>query len=132
MSKKIYFVLLVSFFALAALPPLAAFEAHVLNVHATIENTLSVPIKDIKFGLVFPQEEQDATFDVALSQSFLDEDRVDDVEYFIRQKPKCWNGNPQLPLFGRASADDAAHYFNVADFNALDELFMELSFCPNT
>src|SRR3989338_2228720 len=67
----------------------SAFEAHVINVTARIENALSVPTEPIDFGTVFPQEELDATFPVVLSQSFLDEDRVDDVEYIIRQKPKC-------------------------------------------
>ena len=67
----------------------SAFEAHVINVTARIENALSVPTEPIDFGTVFPQEELDRQFTMALSQSFLDEPRVDDVEYFIRQKPKC-------------------------------------------
>jgi uncharacterized protein YegL len=113
MKKKIFFVLLVSFFGLAALPPLAAFEAHILNVSAAIENALSVPVEDITFGLVFPQEELDAVFDVSLSESFMEEDRVDDVEYMIRQKPKCWNGDPQLPEFGRVTENEAGEFICV-------------------
>ncbi len=67
----------------------AAYEAHVINVTAKIENALHVPIDHIDFGTVFPQEELDRYLDIKLSQSFMDEDRVDDVEYIIRQKPKC-------------------------------------------
>lgn len=67
----------------------AAFEAHVVNVTARIENALQVTTKAIEFGTVFPQEHLDQPLEVALSRSFLDEDRVDDVSYFIRQKPKC-------------------------------------------
>lgn len=67
----------------------AAFEAHVVNVTARIENALFVPVKEIQFGTVFPQEQLDRFVGVSLSQSFLDEDRVDDVNYIIRQKPKC-------------------------------------------
>lgn len=82
---------------------LAAFEAHVVNVTAKIENALNVPIRSIDFGTVFPQEKLDQFFDVSLSQSFQDEDRVDDVTYIIRQKPKCQlavtNGT-DLPQFG--------------------------------
>lgn len=74
---------------LAILPLFAAFEAHVVNVTARIENALNVPIKSLDFGTVFPQEKLDQNFTVVLSQSFRDEDRVDDVEYVIRQKPKC-------------------------------------------
>lgn len=67
----------------------SAFEAHIVNVTATIENALSVPVEAIDFGTVFPQEHLEQSLSVALSGSFLAEDRVDDVEYFIRQKPKC-------------------------------------------
>jgi len=75
--------------AAAMLPLFAAFEAHVINVTAKIENALAVTTDAIDFGTVFPQEHLEKPLVVALSQSFLDEDRVDDVEYFIRQKPKC-------------------------------------------
>ncbi len=67
----------------------AAFEAHVVNVTATIENALAVAASHIKFGTVFPQEYLKQPLAVQLSDSFVREGRVDDVEYFIRQKPKC-------------------------------------------
>jgi len=89
LKKKILIAIAAGGTALAMLPLFAAFEAHVINVTAKIENALSVPVNEIKFGTVFPQEKLDKTFDVFLSQSFIEEDRVDDVEYFIRQKPKC-------------------------------------------
>src|SRR3990167_2350440 len=68
---------------------MSAFEAHVINVTAKIENALAVNTDPINFGTVFPQEQLDRQFTVDLSRSFLEEDRVDDVEYIIRQKPKC-------------------------------------------
>lgn len=84
--------------SLAMLPLLAAFEAHVVNVTARIENALLVPVRELTFGTVFPQEKLDKFFDVRLSQSFQDEDRVDDVDYFIRQKPKCGVLNDVSPF----------------------------------
>ncbi len=75
--------------AVAVMPLFAAFEAHVINVTAQIENALSVNTLPIDFGTVFPEEQLDRRFDITLSGSFLREDRVDDVEYIIRQKPKC-------------------------------------------
>ena len=68
---------------------LSAFEAHVINVTAKIENALSVTTAALDFGTVFPQEHLAQDLGVRLSGSFLLEDRVDDVSYFIRQKPKC-------------------------------------------
>ncbi|MEK7138072.1 MAG: hypothetical protein AAB787_01045 [Patescibacteria group bacterium] len=85
--------LLIGFGALAigvALAPgFLAFEAHVVNVTAKIENALQVTTNSIDFGTVFPQEHLKQPLGISLSGSFMAEDRVDDVEYFIRQKPKC-------------------------------------------
>jgi len=89
MKKKITLALVAAGSAVAVLPLFAAFEAHVINVTAKIENALSVPIEALDFGTVFPQEQLEQDLRISLSGSFLDEDRVDDVEYIIRQKPKC-------------------------------------------
>lgn len=89
MLKKLLFGASAAVVAVASVPMFAAFEAHVINVTARIENALTVPIKEIRYGTVFPQEALDRNFDISLSRSFLDETRVDDVKYIIRQKPKC-------------------------------------------
>lgn len=92
------------------LPMFAAFEAHIVNVVARIENALEVPVKSIDFGTVFPQEKLDRAFDVRLSGSFRDERNADDVEYMIRQKPKCGlpipNTNPvEYSVYSIATED---------------------------
>jgi len=77
--------------AIAAAPLFAAFEAHVINVTAHIENALRIHPEDrhLEFGTVFPQEYFDRNFTVNLSDSFMGQERVDTVEYIIKQKPKC-------------------------------------------
>jgi len=69
----------------------AAFEAHVINVKAHIENALEVQPEEIDFGVVFPQERRTADFRVGLSDSFMAQDRVNDVHYKLvqRRKPKA-------------------------------------------
>lgn len=85
--------ILLTFGAIAAvmiaLPLFSAFEAHVINVTAQIENALAVTTAAIDFGTVFPQEHLDKPLRVGLSGSFISEERADDVNYIIRQKPKC-------------------------------------------
>ncbi len=83
--------ILIALLAIALLVPLfAAFEAHVINVKAHIENALEVSPKEVDFGVVFPQEELTADFRVGLSESFMAQDRVNDVFYRLvqRRKPK--------------------------------------------
>ncbi len=67
----------------------SAFEAHVVNVTATISNALSVNPANIAFGTVFPEEHLNQNMTVALSDSFNATGGVDDVSYFLRQKPTC-------------------------------------------
>ena len=74
--------------AVASVPMFAAFEAHVINVTARIENALSVNTEPIHYGTVFPQEQLDKFVKLELSRSFLAEPDANDVKYFIRQKPK--------------------------------------------
>src|SRR3989304_1877776 len=88
-----------------ALPMFSAFEAHVINVTATIENALRVDASEIKFGTVLPQEHMNQPLVIGLSDSFIAEDRVDDVNYISRQKPKCgWTLNNGTNLLGLPTA----------------------------
>ena len=103
----------------------AAYEAHVINVTAHIENALYVHPDEIAFGTVFPQEYTERDLTIELSSSFLAEDRVYDVEYVIKQKPKCWNNNPDDPKY--APVDYATHKCPMID----DIQYVEmLSLCP--
>ena len=83
----------------------AAYEAHVINVTAHIENALTVHPDEIAFGTVFPQEYTERDFTVELSTSFLAEDRVYDVEYVIKQKPKCECDYPEFLPDGTSNPD---------------------------
>lgn len=84
--------------AIATVPMFAAFEAHVINVTAQIENALSVSTFPINFGTVFPEETfQNRPITIGMSGSFLSEVRVDDIDYIIKQKPKCQADDPENP-----------------------------------
>ena len=55
---------------LVLMPVFGAFEAHVINVTAQIENVLFTLIDEINFGTTFPQEQFDKQFSIELSESF--------------------------------------------------------------
>jgi len=79
--------------AIATVPMFAAFEAHIINVTAHVENALKVlPLDgELNFGTVFPQEYLEKTISVTTSESFCaaDQRRVLQIDYKIVQKPKC-------------------------------------------
>lgn len=91
MKKKILISLLAVVVIVGGMAALSAWEAHVINVIARIENALSVTPEEIAFGTVFPQEYLTKPLTISMSDSFLAEDRVDDIEYIIAQKPKPRN-----------------------------------------
>lgn len=93
------------------MPMFAAFEAHVVNVTATIENALTVPVKFLNYGTVFPQEKLDQFIDVRLSQSFDDQTRLDDVTYHIRQKPKCAVTSQNGTVADLSVGNDGTHQY---------------------
>ena len=122
---------------------ISAFEAHVVNVTAQIENALSVTPNKMMFGTVFPQEQLQEEFTVSLSDSFLDQDRVNMVKYTInkKQKPRheitsfpsgvsgheyCLNNQPIDP----GDSNDPYYLFCYPDL--CDRITTELSGVNNT
>ena len=103
MNKKILISVGAIIAGIAGVVAMSAYEAHVINVTAHIENALFVDATPIEFGTVFPQEYLEEELTIQLSGSFLAENRVDDVQYIIKQKPKCkldpsYQGT-ELPLY---------------------------------
>jgi hypothetical protein len=89
-NKKVLLALLAGFVVVVSLPLVAAYEAHVINVTAKIENALYVHPESQIFGTVFPQEKLFGSFFVTTSESFSAENqtRVKSIDYVIKQKPK--------------------------------------------
>lgn len=88
MQKKILFTIISAVVVVSGIAALSAFEAHIINVTAHIENSLSVNTYEIEFGTVFPQEKLEQSLNIYLSDSFSDQERVDLIDYKIVQKPK--------------------------------------------
>jgi regulation of enolase protein 1 (concanavalin A-like superfamily) len=100
-NKKIFVSLISVGVVVASAAMFAAFEAHVINVTAKIENALYVDSYGIDFGTVFPQEYiTDEDFTVGLSDSFKAQNRATTVNYKIVQKDKDWTLN-----FGEGDID---------------------------
>ena len=76
MRKKILLGLLAAVVVVGGVAGMSAYEAHVINVTAHIENALRIPTEAIEFGTVFPQEYVEKDFTIFLSDSFLDENQL--------------------------------------------------------
>lgn len=100
--KKILAGLVGLMATVALLPLFAAFEAHVVNVTAKIENALFVHPESLEYGTVFPQEHLDTSFFITFSESFSERDqtRVGKVDYVVKQKPQCMDAQGNFPQVG--------------------------------
>ena len=124
MIKKILASLtLVSVMAVSA-AMFAAYEAHVINVTAHIENALSVHPEALEFGTVFPQEYIERNITVRTSDSFQAETDALSVAYVIKQKPKCKNDNSSAP------ADEMYAPVHYATHLCPDGYTMMETLCP--
>ncbi len=91
MTKKIIIGLLSVVAIAGGVAAMSAYEAHVINVTAHIENALKIiPPDKLTFGTVFPQEYQTKTLSITTSSSFCSstQRRVLNIDYKIVQKPK--------------------------------------------
>ena len=126
-QRRIFIVCAVFGVALATLPLFSAFEAHIINVTAQIENGCLIRIPDIDFGTTFPQEKLDKTFNVELSGSFIASDEFDALQYRIQQKPKCWNLDNENLIYGEVMEEDSRYICKDTGFEMLPLLCPYLS-----
>ena len=89
-TKKVLLTLIAGFVVVVSASMFAAYEAHVINVTAKIENSLFVHPESKTFGTVFPQQYLEQSFFIVTSNSFSanDQRRVLNIDYVIKQKPK--------------------------------------------
>jgi hypothetical protein len=96
--KKVLLVLVALVLVASGVAAVSAYEAHVVNVRAEVENALTVTTNETDFGTVFPEEWLTVTFKVKHSTSFcyLEQDRVDGITYaiYVARKPVPSNADP--------------------------------------
>ena len=101
MVKKFLLVSIALLAIVVGVAGMSAFEAHIINVTAHIEEGINVSPTPISFGTVFPQEFLTKDYDIALSDSFLNNPDVDNIKYVIEQRlkpcPLKSDGTPEDP-----------------------------------
>lgn len=68
--KKVLLVLVALVLVLSGVAMVSAYEAHIINVKAHVENAMSVSVSRFYFGTVFPEEFFVKNFNVGTSGSF--------------------------------------------------------------
>jgi hypothetical protein len=89
--KKLILVVVALVLIASGVAAVSAYEAHLINVRAHVENAMYVTPRHIDFGTVFPEEWLMEEIRVTTSQSFCEEDqlRVTWIDYgvFVEWKP---------------------------------------------
>jgi hypothetical protein len=103
--KKVLLVLAAVVLVASGVAAVSAYEAHVINVRAHVENALSIlglqAPYELDFGTVFPEEWLIKDFTISTSESFCDENqwRMTAVNYtvWVEWKSMSDNGTPGDP-----------------------------------
>ena len=86
--KKVILIIAGLVMVMSGVAAVSAYEAHVVNVKATVENALTVDATELDFGVVFPEEWLNQHFEVAFSTSWSDQSRVDSVDFEVWAEDK--------------------------------------------
>jgi hypothetical protein len=126
--KKRIFLMTIALVAIAiGIVGMSAYEAHVVNVTATIENATLMSSPELAFGTTFPQEILHRPETISLSKSFIDSEALG-VTYKIKQKPKCQNNDPAGdPKFAQVTENADGNFICPEGFSAMPLLCPYLS-----
>ena len=100
--KKVLLVLGALMMVLSGVAAVSAYEAHIINVTAHVENALDVTPRSIDFGTVFPQEwfTKDVSITTSISFCADEQQRVGDIYFKVYA---AWKplpaGHPDYPGF---------------------------------
>jgi hypothetical protein len=86
--KKVLLLVSALLIVFSGVAAVSAYEGHLVNVKAHVENAIGVTDYEVDFGIVFPEEKVETEIYVGLSESFKAQDRYSTVEYMIYWEPK--------------------------------------------
>ena len=83
--KKVLLLVSALLIVFSGVAAVSAYEGHLVNIKAHVENAIAVETYEWDLGTWFPQEKLESDLRFGLSESFLDQDRVSEVNYKL-----CW------------------------------------------
>ena len=86
--KKVLLLVSALLIVFSGVAAVSAYEGHMVDVKAHVENAIMVNTAEADFGIVFPQEKVETQVYVGLSESFREQERYSTVEYNIYWEPK--------------------------------------------
>ncbi len=103
--RKVVLIVVALMLVVSGVAAVSAYEAHIINVKAHVENAMIVRAAEIDFGTVFPEEWLLKEFTLGTSSSFChkDQDRVGRIWYsiYVEWKP-IPNTSDYYPWLGDA------------------------------
>ena len=110
--KKAVLIVSALMLILSGVAAVSAFEAHIINVKAHVENALIVS-QDVDFGITHPQDLLQEELYLGLSDSFrsANQTRVSDLEYVLFWTPKLISEHP-----GAIDSDNDTYFEPIYPF----------------
>lgn len=92
--KKVILIITALVMVASGVAAVSAYEAHVINVKAKVENALFVANDELDFGTVFPQEWLNVHTTVEFSTSWGEQERVNTVDFEVWAEDKFLDAGP--------------------------------------
>ena len=110
--KKVLLLVSALLIVFSGVAAVSAYEGHLVDIKAHVENALMVEKEEINIGTAFPQEEVEKTVYVGLSQSFRDQEYYSSVKYRLFWEPKLLtHGDPKILPF--EDPDNPGYYIPI-------------------
>ncbi len=95
--KRIIFLVAALLTVFSGIAAVTAYEGHMVDVKAHVENALMVQTDDVNFGTMFPEQEKETQFQVSLSESFRAQTAISTINYKMYWEPKAIYGGALDP-----------------------------------
>jgi hypothetical protein len=97
--KKAILIVAALVLVLSGVAAVSAYEGHLINIKAHVENAIAVETYEMDFGAVFPQEELQKQLTFGMSESFCDktQTRLSSISYELYYELKPLEGDAGPP-----------------------------------
>jgi hypothetical protein len=138
--KKAILIVAALVLVLSGVAAVSAYEAHVINVRAKVENCLELPTMKLNYGTVFPEEWLTKEFQVKHSSSFCEFEQggrrasgtnVDAIDYEVWVQRKKVETPPPVPYPDPVETINGVDYYYWLGDALYMGIFEELPIDPN-
>lgn len=97
MKKLVFSGIIALILIVSGIAAVGAFEGHLVDIKAHVENAIGVETYELDYGVTFPQEHLEKALHFGLSESFMESTRISSLSYGLFWELKPIAGHDPVP-----------------------------------